>query len=271
MRKLLFITIAVCSAVNAFGQSQPVLTNKKGLAILPEKGDFALGFGANSFFTYFGNMFNGSTNNTSPGTAFATPNQSIFGKYMKSDNMAYRVYFRFGVVNNTNSTNVPDKSPGAATGSTVTDVQKTKNNNTGLGFGIEKRRGNTRLQGFYGGEVFLNSSSGFDTRTTYGNAIENEDTGVVRTTIINSGSAFSIGVRAFAGIEFFIAPKISIGGEFGYGPAFIFRGPNEVTLESYDKTTSTLNTTKVSTSPKSRGFSMDTDNYNGIIKLLFYF
>lgn len=261
--------LLVTGSVSA--QLQPVLKNKRGITILPQAGEYSLGFSANPFLYYFGNLLNGNANNPSPNATYAAPNQNLFFKYMKTNDMAYRGYFRIGLNSNTNNTNVADKTPGAAANSMVKDVQKTKNNVIGLGFGIEKRRGQTRVQGYYGGEFFLNYNSGFDTKTKYGNAIQYEDTGVIRNTILNSGSIFTIGLRGFAGVEYFIAPKVSIGGEFGYGPSISFKGSNEITYETYDFGNASLVTTKVSTSPRSSAFSLDTDNFNGIIKLLFYF
>ncbi|MDI1235773.1 MAG: hypothetical protein PSX81_15960 [bacterium] len=269
--KQALILLCLMHTSSLFSQLQPVLKNKRGIAILPQQGDFAIGFGANPFLNYFGNFFNGNNNNISPSPTFATPNQSLFFKYMKTNQLAYRGYFRIGVNSNTLNFNVADKTPGAASGSLVKDVQKTKNNIIGIGFGIEKRRGTTRVQGYYGGEVYFNYNSGFDTKFKYGNSIENEDTGVIRNTIINASSSLTFGVRGFVGVEYFIAPRVSLGGELGYGPSINVRSANEITSESYDKTTSTLTARKISTSSKSTGFSMDTDNYFGIVKLLFYF
>jgi hypothetical protein len=265
------ISCVIFVALNSVAQTQPILKNRRGIAILPQSGEYSIGFGANPVFNYLGNMFNGSGNNPSPSPTFAAPNQNLFLKYMKSNNTAYRAYFRFGINTNTIKTNVADKTPGAIAGSNVTDVQKTKNNIIGLGFGVEKRRGNTRLQGIYGYEGFINYSSGFDSKYTFGNKIENEDSGKVRTTLINNSSNLTIGLRGFVGFEYFIAPKISIGGELGYGASFIFRSASENTTEFFNKSTSVLTTQKNSVTPKSNGISIDTDNYNGIIKLLFYF
>lgn len=271
LTKYTLVLVGIFYTGQLFSQLQPVLKNKRGIAILPQQGDFAIGFGANPFLNYFGNFFNGNNNNVSPSPTFATQNQSIFFKYMKTSQLAYRGYFRVGVNSNTLNVNVADKTPGAAAGSMVKDVQKTKNNIIGIGFGIEKRRGNTRVQGYYGGEVYLNYNSGFDTKFKYGNAIENEDSGVIRNTIINASSTLTVGVRGFAGVEYFIAPRVSLGGELGYGPAINIRSANEITTESFDKSSATLNTKKVATNSRSTGFALDTDNYFGIVKLLFYF
>lgn len=251
-------------------QQQPVLKNKRGILILPQKGDFCLGISANPFFTYFGNMFNNSTGNNSPAFTFASPNQMIFFKYMKANDLAWRANFRIGINSNTLSFNVLDISPGAAANAVVSDVQKQRSSNIGLSAGIEKRKGNTRLQGFYGAEGFINFSSG-KTLFEYGNKLENLDTGSIRVKKINLSSTFSIGFRGFAGVEYFVAPNFSIGGELGYGPSFNFRSASEQSSEQYDFTNAAAVEETKQVSPKSSGFSLDTDNYNGIIKLLFYF
>jgi hypothetical protein len=101
--------------------------------------------------------------------------------------------------------------------------------------------------------------------------LENLDTGIIRVKNLKASSLFSVGFRAFAGVEYFIAPKLSLGAEFGYGPSIGFRGASEQTMEQHDfakaETVSTVNTL----SPKSTNFTLDTDNYNGILKMLFYF
>jgi hypothetical protein len=270
MKKLLTLFFA-SSLLSVSAQLQPVLKNKRGINILPQKGDYCIGFSANPFLTYFGNMFNNSTSNNSPAATFAAPGQMLFGKYMKDEQLAYRASFRFGINNNTLSYNVVDISPGAAVNAQVTDLQKMRNTILGIALGFERRKGNTRLQGFYGAEFFMNYNSGTNTKYEYGNKIEYFDTGVMRTTKIRSSSVFSLGIRGFAGIEYFIAPRISFGAELGYGPSFFFRSASESTYEQYDFNKSEIIEEKTALSPKNKGFTLDTDNYNGILKLLFYF
>ena len=47
-----------------------------------------------------------------------------------------------------------------------------------------------------------------------------------------SGRSFGVGLRAFVGCEFFIAPKISLGAEFGWGLGFQTMGASVTTTES---------------------------------------
>lgn len=251
-------------------QQQPVLKNKRGILILPQRGDFCLGVSANPFLAYAGNLFNNSTSNGSPAFTFAAPNNMLFGKYMKDNNTAYRGTFTVRVINSSLFTNVPDLSPDAPLNALVTNTQKQRSNNIGLSFGIEKRRGNTRLQGFYGAEASIAYNS--DKRTyAYGNKIEYYDTGFIRVTELKSSRFFSVGIRGFAGVEYFVAPNFSIGGELGYGPAFRFNGASSQVTEQHDFTNGTSREEVSEIGPKSRSFNLDTDNYNGVIKMLFYF
>ena len=270
MKNILLI-LFTGSILSVSAQLQPVLKNKRGINILPERGDYCIGFGANPLLDYIGNMFNNSSNNNSPGASFAAPNQMLFGKYMKSANIAYRASFRFAIINNTTMVNVADMRPDAPVNSQVIDEQKQRSTILGLAVGIEKRKGSTRLQGFYGADFTLGYNSGSNTKFEYGNKLEHLDTGIIRVTKIRASSMFTIGVRGFAGVEYFVAPRISVGGELGYGPSVYVRSAAESTTERHDFSTAQTVEEKSALSPKAKGFTLDTDNYNGILKLLFYF
>jgi len=270
MKKILTL-IFLSSLIAASAQLQPVLKNKRGIQILPQKGDFCLGLSANPYLEYLGNLFNNTANNNSPNTNFALSNQRLFVKYMKTNDMAYRAGFRVGVINNSQTFDALDISPGAPVNSMVVDVWKQRATILGLSFGIEKRRGHTRLQGFYGADVFVNYNSGTTFKYEYGNKLENYDTGTVLTTKNKGAGSFSFGVRAFAGVEYFVAPGISLGAELGYGPSIYFNNAAERTTEQYDFNNSARREETRAISPKSKGINLDTDNANGIVKLLFYF
>lgn len=268
--KRISIILVLLTSLSLQAQQQPVLKNKRGILILPQRGDFCIGASSNPFFQYFGNMFNGTSGNNAPVFTFMNPSNMIFVKYMKANDYAYRAGFRFGINNSSQSFNVKDMSPGADQNATLVDVYKTRSTNLGISGGIEKRRGSTRLQGIYGVEGFINFNSSNEV-FEFGNKLENLDTGIIRVKKNDNSSVFTIGFRGFAGVEYFLAPNFSIGGELGFGPSVYFRSSYEQITEQYDFTTSsTIETTK-QVSPKSRGFRLDTDNYNGIIKLLFYF
>lgn len=270
MRKYSVILLLL-SFTSAFAQTSPVLKNRRGIAILPQQNDYCIGFSANPFLTYFGNMFNGSSNNFSPVPSFSSPNKMIFAKYMKTNSLAYRANFRIGYTRDVITFNVKDMSPGAATNAVVSDVQKRNNTFIGLGLGIEKRKGVTRLQGYYGADAMISFSSGDNINFEYGNKLEYLDTGIIRVKKLKASSLFSIGFRGFAGVEYFIAPKFSIGAELGYGPSIGFRSTAEQSTEQQDFQNNAVMTETNTLSPKSSNISVDTDNYNGLIKMLFYF
>ncbi len=270
MRKYLSVLL-VLSFVSAQAQLTPVLKNKRGIAILPQQGEYCIGFGANPVLTYFGNFFNGSNGNGFPGTGYASPNQMLMLKYMKTNDKAYRANFRMAYNSDVLSFNVKDMSPGAATDAVVTDKQKRSSSFIGLGLGIERRKGLGRIQGIYGFEGLISYASGSNIKYEYGNKLENLDTGIIRVKKLKASSLFSVGLRAFAGVEYFIAPKFSIGAEFGYGPTIGFRGATEQTMEQYDFAKAETMTEIKNYSPKSTTFNLDTDNYNGILRMLFYF
>jgi hypothetical protein len=63
-----------------------------------------------------------------------------------------------------------------------------------------------------------------------------------RCTERKTGNVFSGGLGAFAGVEYFFAPLISIGGELGLGFVYSAAGQPERTLEYWDASAGQLQT-----------------------------
>jgi hypothetical protein len=269
MKKIIFAMVFMIGAV-ASAQLNPVLKNKRGILILPQKGQYCLGLSANPFLSYFGNLVNGSTNNPSPSAQFIS-NGMIYGKYMKTNDYAYRASFRFGINSNSTSIMVADATPGATLDAKVEDVYTTNSTVLGLGFGFEKRKGSTRLQGIYGLEGLITYNSGNNMKYKLGNQLQNLDTGTIVVTQRKDGSVFRVGARAFVGVEYFFAPQISIGAEFGYGIGFGLRGEANETREYYNFSNNSNQKDVIPYVNKGKTFSLDTDNQGGVLKLLFYF
>ncbi len=236
MKKVLLFAVAACFSLASFAQDGgpegPV--GKKGQSILPAAGDWMLGLDATPYLNYAGNLFN--SGNTSPSSAFVNGYQTIFGKYMITDMTAWRGQARIGFNNYSESADDLDSSNTAL--------------NITLGFGKEWRKGNRRLQGIYGAEALLNIASNSAKSTIQD--IETEQT---------SGLGLGVGVRGFVGAEYFIFPKLSVGAEFGWGLMFMSQGEGETTVDG--------NT--ISKTASSNTISVDTDNANGVLKLLLYF
>ena len=160
----------------------------------------------------------------------------------------------------------------------VSDERTQKINQNAVGAGVEFRRGHNRLQGYYGGEAIVSWGNTKDS-ISYGNDLSQSNATPTSTNFLGlnnnarrvlsreSNQIFGWGVRAFGGVEYFIAPKISIGAEFGWGLQVTNRKNNKTTYERYtleyevytieDGNTSTIN--------------LDTDNFDGSINVFFHF
>ena len=270
MKKKVLLIAALFTAGFSFAQDQ--MTSKKGTPILPEAGDYAIGFDASSLTNYAGNMLNGSSGNSFNALGDLNAN-TIYGKYFIDANKAYRGMLRIGFGSNTVTSLVQDASTGAAAGATVEDEAKNGGMNITLGGGIEMRQGKGRLQGVYGpmAMISLGSSS---TENSYGNGLVDQfnlDGTTSRTTETKAGSTFGFAVGGFAGVEYFFAPKMSIGGEIAWTIALNSTGAGETTTEDIDNTGSapTVSSTTVETGTSS-SFSVDTRPM-GNLSLNFHF
>lgn len=271
--KNLFLSVAVVlSASASFSQEEK--------NYLPEAGDWAVGIDATPFLNYAGNLLGGG--NSAPAWNALT-SQVITGKYFIDANTAYRGSLRLGFLSNSAYAMIGNSAVGIndnliypALPAMVEDEAKFRNMNVTLGFGMEKRRGFGRLQGYYGAELGIGMSSS-SASYEYGNAVpltgvnsaNTTDWGQLgqdawgndaRITENKSGTAFFIGARAFIGAEYFVMPRLAVGGEFGWGLGFGTNGTSSVTMESTDGVG--FGTQTVETSNGS-GFGIDTDSATG--------
>ena len=256
MKKINFVITFVFISTCIFAQES--LLSKKGEPILPEKGDWAISIDAGPFLKYAGNFIGSNGLNVSPTFNFLSGNQTILGKYFIDSSKAFRVGLRLGLGSNSQTTKV-FSSQYSIPATYVDNVTKVSGSNIGLTAGMEWRKGHTRLQGFYGAEAGL----AFESSTisdTYGNALSNTNT-LSRMLENKAGTSFGLGVRGFIGAEYFIFPKMAIGGEFGWGLAFTTTGEGKTTSESWN---SNLVTTSVTPTGGSTRFGFDTDNLNSV-------
>lgn len=310
MKKTATIVALALGVTTASAQD---LTSKKGEPYLPEAGDYAVSVDATPFLYYAGNFFGKSnftnnnglvtTGNPAPTWNFLNGNNTITGKYFVDASTAYRLGLRLGF-GSSKERKIVASLP-AATVNTfpeaaamVENTHKQSRTNIGITAGIEKRRGKTRLQGFYGADAGIFFSSVKD-KYTYGNALvgnatpasavgvvaDDDFTGVLggsnttnatlssgqsgaaRALEAKSGATFSFGVRAFIGAEYFIIPKLSLGGEFGWGVGLSMTGKSKSTYESVGTPNGATNTVAGETNiegGKSSGFGFDTDSKNGV-------
>lgn len=315
MKKKVLFVASLFLATATFAQDG--LTSKKGEAYLPEAGDWAIGFDGTPFLDYVGNMFNGTSGNTvtagwqpiNVGEVNTTnpfnvgPMYTLSGKYFKDEKTAYRLKVRIGF-GSTTASNVIDTSTTTLTGE-ITDDFKQSHFAFTIGGGIEKRKGNTRIQGFYGGELlfsmgsmgqeftYADAGSGTSVGTNLhtasytdwsswdptsgnvGNAVmvTNNNERTVKTSM---GSTMILSLRGFVGVEWFLAPKVSVSAEYGWGLAFIKQGDMEQDTEEYAVATGAPAGTESKIERKHvtgghSGFGIDTDNNGGAISIHFHF
>ena len=166
MMKKLILTVALASAT-CFVSAQDMMS-KRGTPILPESGDWCLGFDAAPLLNYFGNLFDQTGSNSA--NAQWQEYYTLVGKLMKDENTAYRVKFRIGTGKETTENFVVQTGSVTNPPAEVTDTRKDGYMRVAIGAGLQKYRGKGRLKGFYGAEAGINLGNGKSTYD-YGNAI----------------------------------------------------------------------------------------------------
>jgi len=290
MKKTILMLAIAFGGSTAFAQD---LTSKKGEPYLPEAGDWAISFDAAPFLTYAGNLIHGTgSSNNSPGVNYvANMPWGISGKMFKDEKTAYVGMLRIGMGSTKMENNVLDQTNTGPDPVYKLDEWKHATHNILLGGGLEMRRGKTRLQGYYGGMLYISLGGSKDTYT-YGNDITAVYLAPVstdwtmpvpqagtamgtRVTSAKAGSTFGFGLRGYIGAEYFILPKISIGAEYGWGVGMNNTGDGEMVTETFDGTSASVKSTTTPTGGK-KMFGLDTDLSNnmagaGSIKITFHF
>lgn len=281
MKKTVLFTAALFAVTAASAQTGEITSNR-GENWLSQDGDWGLTFDANPLLNYAGNLFNGQQGNSiGNGLTWLSNDMVIRGKKLVDANTAYRAEVRIGFGSDKTTTNVQDVAPGAAADAVVEDVMKSNYMAINLGVGLEKRVGSTRLVGVYGAMFNVGFGSSKNTYE-YGNPLSATNTNHTNTfnqgagvTEVKNGSTFGVGLNAFAGVEWFCAPKISLSGEYTWGLAMSSQGFGSTTTESWDAANSTTLSTTVegttSATSKTNSFSIDTGVSGGMIGVNFYF
>ncbi|MBI3503020.1 MAG: hypothetical protein HY063_14615 [Bacteroidetes bacterium] len=302
MKKIFLSALFVVMTAALFAQDafppQPQLVTRKGEPFLPDSGDWAISFDAVPFMNYMGNLFSGSTTqNTSPGAAWLNPTlMTVTGKMFKDAHTALRADVRIGFNSASQSAMIQDASvTNPSTYPAVPPMREDVMTNSGyyigIGIGKEKRRGKTRLQGYYGYEFIL-WRSGRKNKFEYGNVLAATGTPVsvstttttdfgttatstgsnittdtygnaARITNERLGTVFGIGARGFVGAEYFLFSKISIGAEYGWGVGVASIGKSTRSMESVGGSPPSVGTQTI-TGGKASSFGFDTDINGGL-------
>ncbi len=270
MKKTITIVAASIIGVSAFAQD---LTSKKGELFLPEAKEIGLSVEATPFLNYLGNFFGKTNNNNAPTFNFLNNRQSIAIKYFLDAKSAIRASIRIGIRNQKDDIIFP-----VTTGpvnnqvrTEYTDKRTITGNDVIIGVGYEARRGKTRLQGYYGGDFYVGtgkskteyeyalalSSTSVPAVPQHINRFNGADNDVIDRT---GGREFTVGLRGFIGAEYFILPKLSIGGEFGWGVARTSQAKGLKNTETLDVNNNIFKET--TNTGGNTFFGLDTDQQN---------
>ncbi len=201
----------------------------------PKAGDFSIGFDGTPFLNYIGNAFNGTQNNS-----LNLGDNTLHFRYYITDDAAIRVAININYrreVDKFYLDDFADQHLDPLSRSQVEDKRVRLTNELGLRAGYLMFRGENRLRGFFGGDVFLN----YENRQRmfeYGNqmnllnpnpeTVVNWNTGAtanqnMRKLEENNGSNINLGIGAVMGAEYYLMPKVSIGVEMGVAYGHTFR------------------------------------------------
>ena len=250
-----------CASVALVGTMNAQLTNKKGAQILPETGDWAISVKADPFIAFATNLvtgFAGAADGSSVAFNQYQEDQTLVFKKFTSNTTADRFIVNFGHTSNTSIAAVAelDDNGLAIADQFVDNKSRVRTSHIGLGYGKEFRKGAGRLQGYYGADAMLFLQGG-STTNTYGNDITRTQESA-RLLKSKAGLTLGLGARGFLGAEYFFAPKMSLGAEFGYGLSVYSQGAGKSNTETWNATDGAGETETDGTS-SSMGFSMGFD------------
>lgn len=266
----------------------------------PEAGDFGITISANPFVNFLGNLFNGTVDNTfgniggdpyNPGLNTLQPAVSFAGKYFLSDNFAIRM--NVGWIYNHDKNNYYATDDAAImqdplSNAKVIDSHISNTSGGSLMFGVEYRVGKGRVQGVFGGGL-LYAFSRYKEKYSYGNAIteinRHPSTGIDNSTAptipgfeyqrylrkFTEAPTRYFGLVGYAGIEWFVAPKISLGAEVNLSAAFNWTKGMYYISEGYNTQTANVEEWTELITPTSSGFDFGTQNIGANLSINFYF
>lgn len=279
-----------------------VLTAQDEKDYLPKAGDLAIGIDMQPVYSFFGNLANGDAGNGlgqfGGEDPFGITGISIMGKYMLDKTTALRVNVGINKnVTKTYSYSIDDEARflNPLSEAKVQDLNKFNSAGYSLAAGIEFRKGKNRIQGYLGGDVVfavdkeryqfsygnvLTDVNQIPSRTAYNNvpagfpnapAIAN--VGYWTRTYATESYACTVlaGVAGRLGVEYFVVPQLSFGGEVSLLVAKRFEKGSYTKAEGYNPTTAQVETHTELMRPASSQFHIGTEDLGGKLFMMFYF
>lgn len=252
-----FSAMLLLGANTAIAQND--LTNKNGHEILPTSGDYCISMDGAPIINFGLNTINimNNTGQTAQHPGFVIPN-TIVGKYYVNDTLAYRGTVSIITESSSTVEYFDDPNDTSAEPAELSNKITSNSCDVVLSAGLEYRRGHNRLQGYYGAEALIGFSN---SKMNYAYGMDAADdlqwNGSSRVISSSEGATISLGARGFVGAEYFFAPKISLGAEFGWGLGIVMSGRGSTTSEVNDNDNIIEETVKNANSVSGFGFGVD--------------
>jgi len=203
-------------------------TSKRSVDYLPKAGEFGIGIDATPVFNYVGNLFNQAGSNK---LDLSSP--VLYGKYYLSDASALRGVLMVSSTNSNTSSYVRDDNAwllNPLSNKEVTDAYKLSNQQYFVSLAYQKFIGQSRMRGFYGAQVLCGYNYSKNTYT-YGNPMSEINPIPSSIYVYNANkdrllesintNSIHVGVGGIAGFEYYILPKVCIGGELSLNLVYI--------------------------------------------------
>ena len=260
----------------AFEQEQEEQKTTQGSEYFPKAGDFGIGFDATPFLNYLGNAFNGTEDNS-----LNLNDNTLYFRYFLSDNSAARVALRINSTKEVDNRYVRDDAAfmeDPLSQNKVEDRAIYSRNNYELKLGYQVFRGENRLRGFFGADLFLgyskeNNEYEYGNQMTVLNPIPTSafGSGAERQLTRNYGSEFSVGVGAFTGAEYYFMSKACLGVELGllYGQSF--EGQSNESYETMVESIYVTGDREVSPGDRNRSLQTTLPSAYGNLYLMIHF
>lgn len=260
----------------AFEQEQEEQKTTQGSKYFPKAGDFGIGFDATPFLYYLGNAFNGTEDNS-----LNLNDNTLYFRYFLSDNSAARVALRINSTKEVDNRYVRDDAAfmeDPLSQNKVEDRAIYSRNNYELKLGYQVFRGENRLRGFFGADLFLgyskeNNEYEYGNQMTVLNPIPTSafGSGAERQLTRNYGSEFSVGVGAFTGAEYYFMSKACLGVELGllYGQSF--EGQSNESYETMVESIYVTGDREVSPGDRNRSLQTTLPSAYGNLYLMIHF
>jgi hypothetical protein len=223
----LFLLLVIISYQVAFSQEADTfsLKSKKGVTILPEKGDYALGIDATPFFYYLGGLFSNNGAGAPYFTFTAQNPGAIYVKKMLTDRKAVRIALRIGYSQNRQPVGTDP----------AVDIKYV---NSAATFGLQVALENaflykSRIRGYYGAGINFEKKP-YQDDLGMGTISYKDADDPANDWTRKGGIDIGGGLGAILGVEVFIAPKVSLAGEFNVGFMFVKTTDRVYSVEGED-------------------------------------